>query len=345
MQASHAPHLQRHRMPTARVWLPADAWRSHIRLYGMRDTRGCGLDESRRFNHFAAVPYCALHWFLEGSADTVSIGGRAVHGTLPRWAVSGCFNVPVSTFNQGDVHAFSALFMPEAFHALFGLDLSSLHNRVVDAATVLPPAAMAMMQAVAQAPDDSQRQALIEAYLAAHASPRPTPAWQHLRQLMAHGGGQAGLALAARLLGVGPRQVQRLFRRELGLSLRDFLLLQRTEFSLMQACLKLQSGEPFNWGQQAIDAGYADQPHMVRDVKARTGRSPAQLLRDRLRHEADWMYRLDLSEVLPMALPPAQDGEVQRETHHPTRNEGASHDATSHPYAAIAASAGTASTG
>jgi AraC-like DNA-binding protein len=298
MPAHHAPHLQVLATPKALVWLPTDPWRSHVRVYGMRDTRGCGLDESQRHNRFAAVPYCALHWFLEGAADTVSVGGRDVYEPLPRWAVSGCFNVPVATLNRGDVHAFSAVFLPEAFHALFGLDLSGLHNRVVDAADVLPPSAMRMMQAVAEAPDDARRQALIEAYLAEHAAPAPQSAWQHMRQIMGRGGERTGLSLATQLLGVGPRQVQRLFQRELGLSLRDFLLLQRTEFSLMQVCQKVRRGEPFNWAEQAMDAGYADQPHMVRDVKARTGRTPAQLAHDRLAHEADWMYRLDIPEAL-----------------------------------------------
>jgi AraC-like DNA-binding protein len=291
--------------------MPADAWRSHVRLYGARDTRGSRLDEPRRHNRFAAIPYCAIHWFLEGQAEIVRVGSRELRQPVPRWAVSGCFNVPVSALNPGDVHVFTAVFFPEAFHALFGLDLSALHNRVVDAAEVLPPSAMAMMAAVAEAPDHARRQAVIETYLSEHAAPAPDRAWQRLRELTVPNGSRAGLDLAAHLLGVGHRQVQRLFRRELGLSLRDFLLLQRTEFSLMHACQKMQRGEAFNWVEHAMDAGYADQPHMVRDVKARTGRTPGQLVHDRLAHEADWMYRLDIPEAFFVQAPSPQHQPIQ----------------------------------
>ena len=101
--------------PSAQVWLPASPWLGHIRIYGARDTRGCGLDEAARHNHFVALPYCAMHWFLEGSADLVSIGGRRVRKPIPRWSVSGCFNAPVSTLNPGDVHASRWCSFPRPF--------------------------------------------------------------------------------------------------------------------------------------------------------------------------------------------------------------------------------------
>lgn len=310
MNAHHSSLPDPARVPTASAWAPSPAWRHHVRLFGVRDTRGCGLAQAQRYNRFAAIPYCGIHWILEGQSELVSIGARRVAQPVPKWSVSGCFNAPVTALNPGDVHVFGVAFFPDAFHALFGVDLSSLHNRVEDAMDVLPPHAIDMVQAVAFAENHAQRQTLIEAYLARHADPARDTGWQRLREM----GWQTGLNVAAQLMGVGPRQVQRLFQREVGLNLRDFLLLQRSEWSLLHACLKTRRGESFTWAEHAADLGYADQAHLSRDCKARTGRTPTQLAQDRQHEEADWMYRLEVP-MLPWPLDDPMHADLMHANH------------------------------
>jgi len=42
----------------------------------------------------------------------------------------------------------------------------------------------------------------------------------------------------------------------------------------------------------AVDAGYADQSHLVRECKEISGRTPTQIARQARHDEPDWVYRL-----------------------------------------------------
>jgi AraC-like DNA-binding protein len=80
----------------------------------------------------------------------------------------------------------------------------------------------------------------------------------------------ASLCLAADL---SERALQRLTRRRLGLTPR--WLIQRRR--LHEACERLRSGTT-TIAEVAADLGYADQPHMTRDVRSVTGMTPGQLV-------------------------------------------------------------------
>jgi AraC-like DNA-binding protein len=69
------------------------------------------------------------------------------------------------------------------------------------------------------------------------------------------------------------RALQRLTRRRLGLTPR--WLIQRRR--LHEACERLRSGT-VTIAEVAADLGYADQPHLTRDVRAVTGLTPGQLV-------------------------------------------------------------------
>jgi AraC-like DNA-binding protein len=69
------------------------------------------------------------------------------------------------------------------------------------------------------------------------------------------------------------RALQRLTRRRLGLTPR--WLIQRRR--LHEACERLRSGA-VTIAEVAADLGYADQPHLTRDVRAVTGMTPGQLV-------------------------------------------------------------------
>ena len=121
--------------------------------------------------------------------------------------------------------------------------------------------------------------------MATHATVLGTNSWLRLRRM----GVNIGLRLAGRLLGVGPRQAQRLARREGGMNVPGLSRLWRGERSLRQA---LDRGHAIDWAAHAVDVGYADQSHLVRDCKEISGRTPTQILRQARHDEADWVYRL-----------------------------------------------------
>ena len=68
--------------------------------------------------------------------------------------------------------------------------------------------------------------------------------------------------------------------------------LWRGERSLRKVREALARGQSINWAAHAIDAGYADQSHLVRDCKEISGRTPTHIAQQARRDEADWVYRL-----------------------------------------------------
>ncbi|MDX1643392.1 MAG: helix-turn-helix domain-containing protein [Thermoanaerobaculia bacterium] len=61
-----------------------------------------------------------------------------------------------------------------------------------------------------------------------------------------------------RFVGIGPKRLARISRLRRLLELVD-------------------GGEPGGWAGAAVGAGYYDQPHMIAEVKALTGRTPERL--------------------------------------------------------------------
>jgi AraC-like DNA-binding protein len=106
-------------------------------------------------------------------------------------------------------------------------------------------------------------------------------------------GNRLSLAMASAVMGVGPRQLQRVLLRQTGLNFQTLQRLGRSERSFLAGLRNHLSGKRTDWAGHALDTDYADQSHMARDCKANTGRTPAQLARDVLTEEADWFYRLE----------------------------------------------------
>jgi AraC-like DNA-binding protein len=276
-------------LPLTVTLAPAARWRDHVFLCVARDTRGCALDARARQNRFPAGAYCVLTWFLEGEVDLLSCAGQAQKIRMARCVASGCQSQPLVSESCGDVHVFMVMVYPDAFHALFGIDLAHLQNRVVDVRSLLPAHGLAMVDAVFGADSDLTRQQAVESFLAQHARPLPMTAWMRLRKARE----RLTLAVASAMFGVGPRQLQRLALREAGMNLQTLTRLWRGERSFLHALRQHRLGRSVTLAAHAMDEGYADQPHLIRECKAHTGRTPTQLAQQMLTEEADWIYRLE----------------------------------------------------
>ena len=257
-------------------------------MFVVRDTRGCELADHEQLNRYPANPYCSVTWLLAGQSQLVAQGDSASSRVLPEIFVNGCQTRPVVSRNLGARHSFCVVFYPDAFRALFGVDLATIQDAFVDASQVLPEHGVRLLDAVAVASDDAERRRIVEAFMAAHARALGSSPWMRLRRM----GVNVGLHLAGGLLGVGPRQVQRLARREGGMSVPGLSRLWRSERSMRQVRETLARGEAIDWAAHAVEAGYADQSHLVRDCKEFSGRTPAQIVQQASHDEADWFYRL-----------------------------------------------------
>jgi len=112
----------------------------------------------------------------------------------------------------------------------------------------------------------------LAALLARRAASGPDPRVLAAAALLAR---TPGLAVPAvgRAVGLGERQLRRAFSAGVGYGPRTFARVMR----FRRALALLESGEAP--ARAAVDAGYADQPHMTRELGALAGRTPAALPR------------------------------------------------------------------
>lgn len=73
---------------------------------------------------------------------------------------------------------------------------------------------------------------------------------------------------------VSKRNLQRLFKKYVGVNPK--WIIQR--YRLHEAAEKMASGETENWTQLALDLGYFDQSHFIRDFKQIVGKTPMEYL-------------------------------------------------------------------
>jgi AraC-like DNA-binding protein len=92
-----------------------------------------------------------------------------------------------------------------------------------------------------------------------------------------HGTGHPRVAELAARLGVSDRHLRRLVMDETGISPRHFARIQRFHMLLRSA-----DGAPRpEWAALAFRHGYADQPHLIREVQDLAGVTPARLHAER----------------------------------------------------------------
>jgi AraC-like DNA-binding protein len=88
-------------------------------------------------------------------------------------------------------------------------------------------------------------------------------------RLIANSGGRDRIEALAKELGISRRRLERLFQMQVGVGPKEFASLVRFEGVIREL------GQ-HSWASSALDAGYADQAHFIRDFKRRTGTTPTE---------------------------------------------------------------------
>jgi transcriptional regulator GlxA family with amidase domain len=87
--------------------------------------------------------------------------------------------------------------------------------------------------------------------------------------------GTAKSAEIAARSGIGARQFQRRFKREVGLTPKQFARVCRVRAAAVDVVMN-QAGD---WGQVAVERGFADQSHLVREFAHIFGMTPSEFSR------------------------------------------------------------------
>jgi AraC-like DNA-binding protein len=193
-------------------------------------------------------------------------------------AGAAVYGVDRSIFTRrlsGAGKALGIRFRPGGFRPFSPRPIYSLNDRVVPASRLFGPAAdEANTVVMAAGADDTAMLAAGTGLLrgfGAEADPGTGQAAELVKRIT-EDPGLRRVAQLAEASGLSERKLQRLFSDYVGVSPKWVMRRAR----LHEAALRAESGADVDWPALALDLGYADQAHLVRDFTATLGVSPAR---------------------------------------------------------------------
>lgn len=204
------------------------------------------------------LPHPSVHLVIEPAGDSAVYG---VH--THRW----------SRLLEGQGGGVGTKFKPGAFFPFTGIETAELTDRVVSLPDVFGPAADGLEERVLSHADDAGRVREVTEFLRARA-PAPDPQLATVTRIvgaMLTESADAQVSDLSERFGLSARSLQRLFRRYVGVSPKWVL----KRYRLHEAAERIADGER-DLARLALDVGYFDQAHFIKDFGALVGRPPSE---------------------------------------------------------------------
>ena len=253
-----------------------------------------------RYTEHRAVAALAEHlecvWFV--ADDDASPTTRAAERVLPdgclewifhlgapfrRWTPARGWEFQPCSFVVGELTQFLLLqptcpvatmgvrFRPGGAYRFLPFALSALTDNAVPTEEIWGREGKYLEEAVLSARSHVERKQLVEGFLLSRLA-APRPRFDAAISEIMRNHGQTRVDQLAGRIGWSPRQLQREFRASVGLSPKAFARIIR-----FQNLLRLVGeGSLREWASLALEGGYSDQPHMVREFREFSGQSPTE---------------------------------------------------------------------
>ena len=225
---------------------------------------------------FFVEHYWTVTWQLAGApAKRVeTLPHPSVQLVFERGAteLGGVHTAKFSRLLEGDGFVFAVKFRPASFHGFYRKDLATLTDRRMSPANIFGEDFHPLEAQVLAAASTAQRIALTENYLRSRL-PAEDPRAQQLNDLATRIAQDPSITRAEHLpplCGIPLRQLQRLFRRYIGVSPKWVIM----RYRIHEALAQVHENRAGNWAALALDLGYADQAHFIRDFKSLVGATP-----------------------------------------------------------------------
>lgn len=197
--------------------------------------------------------------------------GRGVR--QPRVMFVGQIDGPFHIRPTGRLDLLGVRFRPGGARAWIPVPQHELVGLGLPLGFLAPRLSRALDGPACDAPDPAARVAgIVTALREEHRHLGPTPVDQAVRLLLDQWGAVSVDAVAA-AAGLSPRQLDRRFLDQVGL--RPKLLARICRFQRVFHALERGSG---SWTRVAVECGYYDASHLIRDFRAFAGDAPARLL-------------------------------------------------------------------
>ena len=214
---------------------------------------------------------CPTMVFVFGAALRATDGERVF---TTRSAVCGFQMQPVQVSCDGDVAGITVRFTPAGLSCLMPGSLEAAALQRLECRDVFGRRAIEELEsALAELPTALARIRRVEAYLLTLLRAKADPLVEHVARDMARvGAGPRAMRDLARDCGFSERTLERRFRHAIGSSPKAFSRVMR-----LQQALRSRQLQGLAWSELAIDAGYYDQAHLIRDARMLFGTTPEAL--------------------------------------------------------------------
>ena len=173
------------------------------------------------------------------------------------------------------VRVMGVVFHPGGAAPLLRQNLATLDGRDIDLAAMLGDHVGSLRERLLAAANAVTRLQMLERWLLGLIrAPGRDRRVQHALTRLDHAPAVAGIGALAGELGLSPRRFGALFVEQVGLGPKRYARLRRFQVVIAQ----VHRRHTVDWARVAADAGFHDQPHLVREFRAFAGLSPTQYL-------------------------------------------------------------------
>ena len=238
-------------------------------LWRLTAPQGTGLPEPVLPDGCTEIVVNVADHFVRHEADGTS-------AAQPLVLLSGQLSRAAQLQPTGRIDLWGIRLQPWASSAVFPGTATPLRDRYVALDHLAPRLGDALVEAVGTLPParaERELFTLVERQIGrADFGLRTAAGLVHLAERATHAMSVRALAATS---GLSARRVQMIFRDDVGLSPKQLLRINRLQRVLALA----QTVDPPSWAQIAVQTGYFDQAHLIRDARALAGATPLQLLR------------------------------------------------------------------
>lgn len=224
--------------------------------------------------------FWTVTWDLAEPETAEVLAHPSVQMTLER-GISRVSGVPRGRFVtrlEGRGRVLGTKFRPGGFRPFLGGPVSTLAGRIQPLEEIFGASARGLEERALACADPLEAFEVVQSFLVAR-QPQPDPAIELVGAITERAAGDREITRVAQLeaaFGLGKRALQRLFAEYVGVSPK--WVIQR--YRLHEAAERIADGSGIDWADLALELGYADQAHFIRDFRRVVGRTPADYARE-----------------------------------------------------------------
>jgi len=200
----------------------------------------------------------------------------AVRQSFSKAWIAGLRREFISIHAGQDAEMFVVTFRKGAARAIVGMPLAELTEQVIEGDMVFGRPILLLREALLEAESPEAKMAAAERHLLAMAGGelQPNPFVQYAVDQILLRPGQLSLEALSQKVGYSQKHLIQLFKEQVGLPPKAFLRIIRFQRAIME----IEQRGAIEWSHLALDCGYYDQAHFIRDFKRFSGFTPEAYL-------------------------------------------------------------------